>query len=479
VALCSDVKGAKLPLVPDDKVKVNKVDKMPSLAAGLPHFASGHMRCWGRDTFISMRGLLMLTGRMHEARQIILSFAGALRHGLIPNLLSEGKNPRYNCRDAVWFWLQSIQDYCNIEGSYDILNAEVFRIYPNDSSPPQLTVTTAKKQPLNEVMQQALNMHADDIIFTERDAGEQLDRNMTEKGFEVRVSTDIPTGLITGGNEHNCGTWMDKMGESEKAGNKGQPATPRDGSAIEIMALCMSTTRWLHTVRKEGHFPYEGVKYRNLKNKMAKCTWKEWGDRIKKNFRKTFYVDPNDTSEHVHKRGIYKDTHGSTKPWCDYQLRPNFAVAMVYAPELFKTEEAWGALELAHEKLLGPLGIKTLDPDDMQYRGDYDNSIDNDDPSVSKGFNYHQGPEWLWPVGFFLRAKLYFARKNPERLKKTVEFIQSYLVGVQQALDTSDWLGLPELTNSEGKFCRDSCPIQAWSHSSYLELMYDLAKVEQ
>lgn len=62
---------------------------------------------------------------------------------------------------------------------------------------------------------------------------------------------------------------------------------------------------------------------------------------------------------------------------------------MVVAPELFDEKHALGALRLADKVLRGPLGMKTLDPSDMQYRPYYDNSNDGNDPATAKGLNYH------------------------------------------------------------------------------------------
>ena len=138
----------------------------------------------------------------------------------------------------------------------------------------------------------------------------------------------------------------------------------------------------------------------------------DWAQQMKDNFERCFWVPQNRNEDRnysvdsslVNRRGIYKDVLGSSDKFTDYQLRCNICIAMSYAPELFDPEHAKICLENVANILMEKncMGIKTLDPRDKQYNGDYINSDE------SHGWNYHQGPEWVWPVGFFLKAQLIF-----------------------------------------------------------------------
>ena len=161
----------------------------------------------------------------------------------------------------------------------------------------------------------------------------------------------------------------------------------------------------------------------------------------------------------VNRRGIYKDVYKCSKEYRDYQLRPNFPIAMAVAPDLFDAEHAIAALAHADDWLMGPSGMATLDPSDMEYRPNYINSEDSTDFHTSKGRNYHSGPEWLWPRGYYLRALLKFELKRAQTAEERIEAFQQVtrrLEGCRKMIHDSPWRGLTELTNQNGSFCGDS-----------------------
>lgn len=452
---------------PVDSASLHPSKIVSSLAAGLPHFATDWARCWGRDIFISLRGLFLATGRYEAAKDHITAFASVMKHGLIPNLLSNGQEPRYNARDAVWLFLQSIQDYSKIvPDGIKILRERVARRFlPYDDTYFEAGDPRAysKQSTIEDIIQEALERHASGLSFREANAGPGLDRQMKPEGFQIEVKVDWSTGLIFGGNQFNCGTWMDKMGESEKAASKGVPGTPRDGAAIEITGLAYSTLTWVTRLHKDGLYRHSGVKTGGGQN----IAFADWASRIKTNFERCYYI-PLDSKEDaqydintaiVNRRGIYKDLYKSGKEYEDYQLRPNFPIAMSVAPDLFTPAKALHALELADTVLRGPTGMATLDPSDLQYRPYYNNSEDSTDFATAKGRNYHQGPEWLWPTGFFLRALLKFdlmRRDTKEARTEAFQQITRRLEGCKKAIEKSPWAGLEELTNKNGEPCGDT-----------------------
>jgi predicted glycogen debranching enzyme len=81
--------------------------KGSTIIAGYPWFGD-----WGRDTFIAMRGLCLATGRLDEARSILLEWADSVYAGLLPNRFADdGTSPEYNSVDAALWFIITTQEF--------------------------------------------------------------------------------------------------------------------------------------------------------------------------------------------------------------------------------------------------------------------------------------------------------------------------------------------------------------------------------
>lgn len=69
-----------------------------------------------------------------------------------------------------------------------------------------------------------------------------------------------------------------------------------------------------------------------------------------------------------------------------------------------------------------------------------------------------------------MRARLIFADDRAEEIRS----IQKILSRHYEFIENDVWMGLPELTNSNGSYCRDSCRTQAWSIATLLDALYDI-----
>ena len=130
------------------------------------------------------------------------------------------------------------------------------------------------------------------------------------------------------------------MGDSVAANTVGTPATPRDGSAIEITGLQFHALSWISNevlVHASNWWHWPGVSCKSLEKEEKVILYQDWCDMVSLSFEKYYYIPLQESddvdycieSSLVNRRGIYKDIYGSSLPYSDYQLRPNICIAMV------------------------------------------------------------------------------------------------------------------------------------------------------
>jgi predicted glycogen debranching enzyme len=158
-----------------------------SIIAGYPWFAD-----WGRDTFISIRGLGIASGELEVSRDILLEWADHVSEGMLPNRFpDQGAAPEYNSVDAsLWF----------IIAAGDLLDANA-----------------ARSGLVDETGEQKLKAAIEAILVGYQD------------GTRFRIQLDAD-GLLAAGVPGVQLTWMDAKVDEKVI-------TPRVGKPVEVQAL--------------------------------------------------------------------------------------------------------------------------------------------------------------------------------------------------------------------------------------------------
>ncbi|CAD8189886.1 unnamed protein product [Paramecium octaurelia] len=396
----------------------------------------------GRETFMSFKGILILTNKAVEAKALIVKYGNLMQHGLIPNSL---KPLRYNTRDTCFWWIKSIRDYV---------------IYTDDFSIISL---------LQEQIQSIFQSHATGISFKEILANDDTDK----EGLLVELKLDSETGFIMGGNHKNALTWMDKIGSGTL--NKGYPAASRDGAPIECTALLKACLDFIGKMHQMNKYPYPGIK---LMNRMV--TWRAWSDFICQHFEKSYYI-PLDScyyneyqviEKYVRRKGIYRDIFKCSKPRSEYQLRPNSCIAIALAPELFQKNHVVHHLALIESTLMSQnsLGLSTLDPIASEYSGKYLQWTEHF--NVQDGFSIHNGSEFIFLLGYYLKALLKIHKQD---IKK--EIFYAYLAPIKQHL--KQYYSLPDFTDHNGQISEFAHKSSILSIALLKEAIFDLEEFSQ
>ena len=184
--------------------------------------------------------------------------------------------------------------------------------------------------------------------------------------YNIHVDTD---GLLYAGEPGQQLTWMDA-----RIGN--WVVTPRMGKPVEIEALWYNALKIFESLLMMNGETDEA-------NKIAGKA-----EQAKKSFEEKFWY-----SEGGYLTDVI-DPDG--KP--DYSIRPNQVFALSLPFHLIDGEQGRSVMNILRSKLYTPFGLRSLSPDDPEYKGHYGGDI------FSRDSAYHQGTVWSWLLGPYIEA---------------------------------------------------------------------------
>jgi glycogen debranching enzyme len=135
----------------------------------------------------------------------------------------------------------------------------------------------------------------------------------------------------------------------------------------------------------------------------------------------------------------------------DPACRPNQVFALSL-PNPVLDEAHWQSVfNNVRDRLLTPVGLRTLSQDHPDYKADYHGDLRTRDAA------YHQGTVWPWLIGPYTDAWL---RVYPEQGKEARDFLNQFL---ERHMYEACIGSVSEIFDAEGLFTPRGCIAQAWS----------------
>jgi predicted glycogen debranching enzyme len=249
------------------------------------------------------------------------------------------------------------------------------------------------------------------------------------RGTKFNIHVDPIDGLLAQGEEGYQLTWMDaKMGD--------WVVTPRRGKAVEINAL------WYNALELLADW------LRRTDSASAAQHYEEHAQRTRVSFNQRFWFADGGFLYDVVDCNGDKEAH-------DVSCRPNqlFAISLDH-PVL--DQERWkSVVGVVQNKLLTPLGLRSLSPDDPEYKPIYSGDLRSRDGA------YHQGTVWAWLIGPFIDAWL---KVHPNDKRGARKFLETFPVHL-----SDNGVGtISEVFDANEPHLAGGCIAQAWSVAEVL-----------
>lgn len=351
----------KFVIASDNFIVYRKERNLHTTVAGYPWFLD-----WGRDSYISFEGLLLITKRYDIAKEVLLTFAEKVKDEIIPNGFSEYTGEAlYNSVDASLLFINAVYKYLKYTEDYSFV-----------------------KEKLYKTMKTIIDKYIDGI---------NLDGN--------NIYVDEKDYLLVSGTPDTQNTWMDAKVD-------GKAVTPRNGKAVEINALWYNALRVMEEINAHYKKALSKIEYAYLAKKCKETFTEKFYNEQKKCLYDVIKVDRNEF-----------ETFDIGK---DDKVRPNqiFALGLSFPVMDLNDERAKNVFITVTEKLYNKYGLKTLAEGEEGYAPIYKGN------GIERDRIYHQGITWVWLLGPYYDAlkNLINAETNEEAKAKLEETLTQFKI---------------------------------------------------